>query len=271
MLAVVLIIGFIGLLTWEQDNATVLSRIIKQRSIAAGILFSTCIGGVLVTSLYWIVIWFQALKGISVVKSGINTISMALSLTVGAIIFSGAVQRIDYYVSSMYIGVVLIFIGAGLMTSFQRETSFRKRIDYQILLGFDIGVSTQQSILRRKHAGSNRYCHGRVAHVLWSVTGQRGFHEYAQAIFNDHLTLNSRNVGLDVHSVIKIGATELIKMVFIENVDMVIQVYNKALKNFFILVTVIAAFAIVLTLLMKMKKLKQKPESRESPEKKEEA
>jgi MFS family permease len=197
---------------------------------------------------------------------------MALSLTVGAIIFGGAVRRIGYYISSMYIGVILIFIGAGLMTSFERETSFGKRIGYRILVGFGIVVSMQQSSL----CGANTLDQTDIATgVSLMVFGQSLggviFMSIAQAIFNDYLTLHSRNVGLDVHSVTNIGATELIKMMPIENLDMIIQVYNEALKNVFILVTVVAAFAIVLTLLMELKKLKQKPESRESPGKKEEA
>lgn len=62
VVAGVLILTFIGLQIWGQENATVPPRIIKQRSVAAGAVFSTCVGGVLVTLLYWIAIWFQALQ-----------------------------------------------------------------------------------------------------------------------------------------------------------------------------------------------------------------
>lgn len=242
-------------------------RIIKQRSIAAGTLFSTFIGGVLVTLLYWIAIWFQAVKGTSAVRSGINTIPMVLSLTVGAILSGGAVRRSGYYVPPMYIGVVLISIGAGLMTTLQADTGSSKWIGYQILFGLGIGVSMQQSSLTAQNTLDQTDIATGVSLMFFGQSlGGAVFNSIAQALFNGHLTSRLRHVtGVDVDSVTKIGATELVDTVPAESLGMVIDAYNGALRHVFILVTAIAAFAILPALLMPFKQLKKDSKPGEAP------
>ena len=56
----ILIIAFIGVQVWKQDTATVPPRIIKRRSVAAGVFYIFCVGGSMLTIVYWLPVWFQA-------------------------------------------------------------------------------------------------------------------------------------------------------------------------------------------------------------------
>ena len=259
VLAGVLIITFIGLQIWGQENATVPPRIIKQRSVAAGAAFATCTGGVLVTLLYWIAIWFQSVKGTSAVQSGINTIPMVLSLTVGAILSGGMVRRSGYYVPPMYFGVICMSLGAGLMTTFTPETSTGKWIGYQILFGFGIGVSMQQPSMAAQNSLDRTDISIGVSVMFFGQSfGGAIFNSIAQALFNSYLSSHLRNVaGVDVGSITHIGATELNKIVPPESLGAVIQAYNGALHHVFILVTAVSAFAAIPALLVEFKKLKK--------------
>jgi len=58
----VLMIAFIGVQILKQENATVPPRIVRNRSIAAGLLYSTCVGAGMMLMVYYIPIWFQAIK-----------------------------------------------------------------------------------------------------------------------------------------------------------------------------------------------------------------
>ena len=269
VVAGVLIITFIGLQAWGQENATVPPRIIKQRSVAAGTVFATCIGGVLVTLLYWIAIWFQAVKGTSAVKSGIHTIPMVLSLTVAAIFSGGFVRRTGYYIPPMYLGVVFMSVGAGLMTTFNPETSTGKWIGYQILFGAGIGVSMQQPSLAAQNSLDKTDIATGVSLMFFGQSlGGAIFNSIAQALFNSYLTSHLRNIaGVDVSSIKNIGATQLTSIVPAKSLGTVIQAYNGALRHVFILVTVISAFSIVPALLTEFKKLKQGPKPGEGPPK----
>ncbi len=272
VMAGVLIITFIGLQIWGQENATVPPRIIKQRSVAAGTVFATCTGGVLVTLLYWIAIWFQTVKGTSAVRSGINTIPMVLSLTVASLGSGVIVKRTGYYVPPMYLGVICMSIGAGLMTTFNPETDTGKWIGYQILFGFGIGVSMQQPSLAAQNSLDRTDISTGVSLMFFGQSlGGAIFNSIAQALFNSYLTAHLRNVaGVDVSSITHIGATELKHIVPAESLGAVIQAYNGALNHVFILITVVSTFAIIPALLVEFKKLKPRPKPGQGPSEKKE-
>ena len=267
VIAAVLILTFIGLQIRGQENATVPPRIIKQRSVAAGTIFATCTGGVLVTLLYWIAIWFQAVKGTTAVKSGIDTIPMVLSLTLASIFSGGIVRRTGYYVPPMYLGVICMSTGAGLMTTFSPQTPTGKWIGYQILFGFGIGVSMQQPSLAAQNSLDRTDIATGVSLMFFGQSfGGAIFNSVAQALFNSHLSSHLRGIpGVDVGSITHIGATELNRIVPAEHLGQVVQAYNGALKNVFILVTVVSAFAIVPALLVEFKRLKPKMKPGEGP------
>ena len=76
----VLTLVFIFIQWREGDNATIPFRIIKQRSVASGCWFAFCLGGHFFVLVYWLPIWFQAIKGVSALKSGIMCLPLILAL-----------------------------------------------------------------------------------------------------------------------------------------------------------------------------------------------
>jgi hypothetical protein len=55
----VLLIAFVGIQFWKQDNATVPPRVLKQRSVAASAWFGISIGASFFCVVYFLPIWFQ--------------------------------------------------------------------------------------------------------------------------------------------------------------------------------------------------------------------
>lgn len=76
----------------EGDKATAPPRIIMQRSMASGTWFMFCTFSNFFIIVYYVPIWFQAVRDDSAYQSGINflTTSAAMSLSV---IFSGFLVR----------------------------------------------------------------------------------------------------------------------------------------------------------------------------------
>ena len=66
----VLIITFLSIQLWRQELATVPPRVFKQRTVWSGAWFASMIGGSFFTMIYYLPIWFQAIKGVSAEKSG---------------------------------------------------------------------------------------------------------------------------------------------------------------------------------------------------------
>ncbi|KAH8729358.1 hypothetical protein BGZ61DRAFT_446238 [Ilyonectria robusta] len=71
----------------------------------------------MVSLIYNLPIWFQAVKGTSAIQSGIDTIPLVLSLVVGAIISGAIITRTGYYVSWMFVVTILTSVGAGSLST----------------------------------------------------------------------------------------------------------------------------------------------------------
>jgi MFS family permease len=92
----VLIIGFISVRFWKSDTATVPPHIMKKRSIWAASFFSFCMGSFFLLLVYFLPIWFQAVKGASAVKSGIMNLPMILALVTVSVISGVGVTVVGY-------------------------------------------------------------------------------------------------------------------------------------------------------------------------------
>lgn len=92
----VLICIFVTIQFWEQETATVPPRMMKERSIWAASLFSFCLGSAFLLILYYLPIWFQAVKGSSAVHSGIMNLPMVLSQVLLSIVGGIGVTMLGY-------------------------------------------------------------------------------------------------------------------------------------------------------------------------------
>jgi MFS family permease len=119
----VLLIAFIVIQVWRQEEATVPPRLISQRSIACGLWYVLCLGGSMMVYVYYLPIWFQAVKGVSAVKSGIMSLPLVLGLVAASIMSGIFVSKLGYYNPFMYASVIVMSIGAGLFTTFTTETN----------------------------------------------------------------------------------------------------------------------------------------------------
>ena len=59
----VLLLAFIAVQVWKPETATIPARIIKDRSIVAAMWFVFCLAAAMMLLVYYIPIWFQAIKG----------------------------------------------------------------------------------------------------------------------------------------------------------------------------------------------------------------
>lgn len=141
----VLICCFIAIQFWKQESATVPPSIMKNRSMAAASWYTFCLGSFFLLLIYFLPIWFQAVKGASAVKSGIMNIPMVLTLVTVSIIGGVGVSVVGYCKSFfnkrsehsliftldaplMIASSVIMSIGVGLMYTFTPTTDHEKWI-----------------------------------------------------------------------------------------------------------------------------------------------
>ncbi|KAM0551964.1 hypothetical protein ACHAPJ_008072 [Fusarium lateritium] len=143
VLAFFLLIAFVLIQIWKPDQATVPPHIFVQRSICSGFWVSFCTGAHQTLLIYFLPIWFQAIKGNSAVDSGIHILAMVLALVVGSIMSGVLTTRIGYYMPFLISGICISSVGAGLITTLGINASEGQWIGYQVLYGFGLGASMQ--------------------------------------------------------------------------------------------------------------------------------
>lgn len=82
----ILFIIWITIQIKKGDYATLPLRIISQRSMAFGVWYMICLGSLFLLMIYYVSIWFQAIKGSTAVRAGIDTLPMVVSMSIFSII-----------------------------------------------------------------------------------------------------------------------------------------------------------------------------------------
>ena len=259
ILSGVLFCAFVYVQHRQQENATVPPRIIKNRSVAAGTVYAFFSGASMMTMIYFLPIWFQAIKGASAVHSGIMNLPALLGTTIASILAGVATKKIGYFTQFMYFSTVLASIGAGLISTFTTTTAHPAWIGYQVLWGFGLGLGMQQpsiaaqTVLRRKDVSI-----GASLPMFTQTLGGSIFVSVANNLFDNKLADGLKSIpGVNSDVVTNVGATDLRSVVPEQYLQLVLVVYNTALRNAFYVCTALATATIFGSLAMEWKSLKK--------------
>ncbi|EON64992.1 hypothetical protein W97_04227 [Coniosporium apollinis CBS 100218] len=233
----VLIIGFIAVQIWKQEKATVPPRIFKNRNVWGSAWFGASLGAAFFIFVYWIPIWFQAIKGVSATQSGIMNLPMILALVIVSILSGVAVTIIGYYTPWMLGSSVFMAIGAGLLTTFEVDTGHPKWIGYQAIFGIGVGMGMQQILIAVQTALPAADIPIGTAVMMFSQTlGGALFISVGQNVFTNTLIKNLAIEAPRVPTglVLMTGATDINRAVQALSPDLVqpvLRAYNTALTQ----------------------------------------
>ncbi|EXL92992.1 major facilitator superfamily domain-containing protein [Fusarium oxysporum II5] len=133
-----------GYLQYHQgDNALLPPRILKQRSIIAGMWYGACCEGVLAVTEYYMSIYFQGVRGYSPTKAGLLALPMVGGLAIAFIISGVGTTWIGYYYPFMLATSVLTPIASGLLTTLDLEEQIAKAVGLLTFLGLAVGLGLQ--------------------------------------------------------------------------------------------------------------------------------
>lgn len=269
----ILITGFIAVQFWRQETATVPPRIVREsRSIIAGVLFCFCSGGGWMIYVFYLPIWFQAIKNASAMKSGIMTIPFVLGIVISSIMAGFLTKTVGYYTPWMYISCIVAPIGAGLMTTFTTHTNHSKWIGYQALYGLGVGIGMQQPSVAAQTVLNKKDVSTGVSLIFFAQNlGGAVFVSVANNVFTNKLSQSLGSIpGLDGDLVTTVGATELRKYVPQELLGEVLVKYNGALRMAFIVATAMTTSSVLGAALMEWRSVKKdagpggRPKTKES-------
>ncbi|KAL8910440.1 MAG: hypothetical protein Q9171_004278, partial [Xanthocarpia ochracea] len=209
-------IAFIAIQIWKQEKATVPPRILQQRSIAAGTWYSFWLGAAYFVLIYYLPIWFQAVKDVSATQSGVQNLPLIMAHVISALLAGGLVTYTGYYTPFMIISSVLISLGTGFLTTFNPTTASPSWIGYQALFGLGSGLGMNQPLMAAQTVLPLDDVSIGTALVIFAQTlGGAIFVSAAQNVFTNDLLANLQRLlpSIDPAVVLTAGATELREVV----------------------------------------------------------
>ncbi|KAJ6603604.1 putative efflux pump antibiotic resistance protein [Mycena vulgaris] len=257
----VLISIFIGIQVWKQDRATIPPRILKQRSIWSSAAYSFAIGAAFFILAFYLPIWFQAIRGVSAVHSGIDNLPMILSLVVASIFAGGLITKIGYYSPFMIASSLLTAIGTGLISTLKVNSSHKKWMSFEIICGLGVGLGMQQPMLAAQNVLVLKDVPIGTSIIMFSQTlGGALFISIAQNVFTNKLVsgLLANVPGVSPVLVLSAGATSLKDAVAPEFLAGVLEAYNQALVSAFYVAIAMSCLSLLGALVVEWRSIKGK-------------
>ncbi|KAH8891166.1 MFS general substrate transporter [Thozetella sp. PMI_491] len=261
LIAGALMAGFIFIQWWEQDLATVPPRIIKKRSIWSAAIFTFCANAAFLGSLYYLPIWFQAVKHASAVDSGLMNLGMLGSMIVFTMVGGVGVTALGYYAPFMLISTVLSAIGFGLISKFKPDSSQAEWIGYQVIAGAGLGMGLMQPLMAVQNVLDIKDVPSGTAVIVFMQTlGAALFVSICQNVFTNKLVeyVQEYVPGLDPMVLLLTGATNIQSVVPADMLQSVVLAYNDALAKTFLISAVLSAVTVIGSVSIEWKSMKDK-------------
>ncbi|TID14748.1 MFS toxin efflux pump [Venturia nashicola] len=241
-----------------------------QRSIAAGALFSMCLGAAFFMLVFYVSghpgvdpfmpLWYQVIKDQTATQSGV----MTLPLILGVIIMSGLsgviVVVCGYYTPLMILASICTVIGAGLLTTWTTTTPTSTTLAYQTVVGIGLGLGLVQPLMAAQVVLTmDDIPTGTTAMIFFQSLGGALFISAAQTIFNQRLISDLKEViptGISLDALMRVGVHNMKTLVPASLMPKVLVAFNDALTHIFYIPLVLACISVVGSLAMEWRSVK---------------
>lgn len=253
---------------WHQgDDALIPGTIVGRRNVALTCMFSFCFLGGLAVMSYYLPEWFQAVRGVSPLESGVRVLPSVITqilalLVVGAFGMFTRLSRsthrgkvwslmTDCYVATKLgyfnpwtiAGPILMSIAAGLFTTFKAfGTEPREWIGYQVIQGIGVGITMQvPTLIMQQTLDGHPMLPIGVSMLLFSqYLGATVNQVIAGSVFNAYLRSSLEDRGVNDRQIAQLlaGGTihveETAKEYFPELLKPVLESYNHAITRVYV-------------------------------------
>lgn len=138
-----LLVGFVLILialgVWEffqGEKAMLPFRLLKRHSVWAPSIFQFFFAGSYFLLLYYLPIYFQSIKGVDAIQSGVDNLPLVIAACLAIISGGLIVTKTGHAMPFMVFGSAIVTVSCGLLYTLNIDTPSPKWIGYQILVGF---------------------------------------------------------------------------------------------------------------------------------------
>ncbi|OQN96558.1 hypothetical protein B0A48_16988 [Cryoendolithus antarcticus] len=228
-----------GILPW---------RVIRDRNVAAAIIFSIGLVSSLTILEYYAPAYFQAVHGYTAARSGYMMLPSLIGTLIGLAVQGPGTSFFGYYTPFMVCSAILTPVATGLMTTWGQYTTLAPLICYFGLLGFAAGVGFQCPQNSIQTALSKEDVPLGLALVLFAQSfGPALFTSVSQIVFTNRLSadLQSTLPGANVTAIEALGLTEIRKQFSDGMLDSVVSAYGRSITASWYVALALACLCII--------------------------
>ncbi|KAI1319742.1 major facilitator superfamily domain-containing protein [Xylariaceae sp. FL0255] len=260
---------FICVQLWQGDKSILPPRFFRDWNILCAMLISFSFGASFFPLVYYLSLYFQAIQGVSAIEAGIKLLPLLIAVVISSGSSGGIISATGYYNPVLLVGMTLVAIGDGLITTFQIGTPLGRWFGYQVISGLGTGVGFQISVLIVQNSVSQELVpQGTACVQFFQSLGGALFIAVAQTVFQNGLIDSLRRDApqLDPQIFINSGAsnirTVLAEIGQSDALETVLKAYLQGLRNTYYISAAGAAAAFVAGLGLQWKKIEKKGEGK---------
>ncbi|KAI0970358.1 MFS gliotoxin efflux transporter glia [Xylaria arbuscula] len=236
-----LLVGFgvisivFSFLQWYMgENAMLVGRVLKQRTIAALSAYIFFLNATNFTLVYNIPQYFQVIKSLSATQSGIYNLPLIIPSAVFSFASGYALSRVGWYSLFLIISAAALAVGAGLVYTLGFDSTLGEIIGYQILVGFGIGGGIQVPVTAAQAFSKPEDIPTVTTVILFfQLVSGAIWVSISQTILNNRLiaSLASSAPNISPQQIFQVGATDIRNVFHGADLDHVLKAYLDGLKS----------------------------------------
>ena len=122
-------------------------RIFQYRSNLASLGVCFFHGFVFIAGPYYLPLYFQAVRGLNPLLSGVYSLPLAIALSGTSAATGIFIRKTGMYLPAIWFGMAVLTLGFGLFINFDAGSSLAKIIIYQIIAGIGVGPNFQSPLI----------------------------------------------------------------------------------------------------------------------------
>ncbi|ROW03046.1 hypothetical protein VMCG_05700 [Cytospora schulzeri] len=229
---------------YRGDDAMLPYSMIRRRDVLASGIYEAFLMASVYGGIYFLPIYFQAVKGASAMLSGVYLLPMIIAQLFVAGAAGGAVTKIGYVIPVAVFSTVFLSIGSGLYSILQPHSSTGKWVGFQILAGVGSGAGLQLAIMAVQAAMAGEDLSSGIAFIMFSQSlGPTVVLTLCNIIFDTSLQskITQHAPQANATAILDAGATGFRAIVSPADLPGVLDAYADSLDRVFYLVAALAA------------------------------
>lgn len=201
--------------------------------------------------MYFLPLWFQAVRGSSAVASGLSNLPLLISVVAVSLAAGGLVTLWGHYAPFMLLSTLLMSLGYGLSTTLGPDSPAAAWVGFQLLAGAGVGAGLQQPLMAVQAVLPLRDVPTGTAIVVFLQTlGGAVSVSAGQAVFSNTVLRSAGDIpGVDAKGMLETGG---------EVRGAMVGVYNAGITRAFWVCAFAAAGTVVGSGLVQWKSVKAK-------------